>query len=166
MFFVSTCTPGAAAAGFALCQGSPAACHGCSEMCPPCVADEGVLTALRVPCLGMWVPAWSQCGQARAHQSSPVPRASPVGHTVPIGNQWKKCEKRVLGVPCHQVISKKGHWATEPHLSFVLCMGSTCPPHSGTLCQGVLGWWHGPCPGRDQNSPSSAMGKKGQQCLS
>lgn len=161
MFFVSTCAPGAPAAGFALCQGSPAASHGRSEMCPPCGADEGVPTALHVPHLGMWLPAWSQCGQAGARQSSPVPRASLVGHMLPIGYQWKKCEKRGLGVPCHQVISKNTTGLNLISPGFVLCMATTCPPHPRMLCQGVLGWWHGPCPGRDQTPPSPPWGRKG-----
>lgn len=152
MFFVSTCTRGASAAGFALCQGSPAASHGHSELCPPCVADEEAPSMF---------PTWgcgSQCGQARPPQSSLVPRPSPVGHTLPIGYQWKKCEDR-FRCAMSSGYFQKGHRA-EPHLTFVLCMASTCPHHPRTLCQGVLGCWHGPCPGRDQNSPFLSHGEE------
>lgn len=142
MFFVSTWTRGASAAGFALCQGSPAASQSCARLVwqmrrPPACSLPGDVG----PSVGQQVQPSSQSLSRWAHFA-----------------QWKKCEERFRRASSSGYF-QKGHRA-EPHLTFVLCMASTCPHHPRTLCQRVLDWWHGPCPGRDQNSPFLSHGEE------
>lgn len=177
MFFVSTHTRGARPLlalhraswlrqqGLA-CSIPPALGDMPGPSCPRCVAEQGMPIALCVPYPGMGVPEWSRCVQARPQQSSPAPRASPVGCALPRGGQHKKCEKICLGPPHHQVISAGATWLDLTSPGFVLCMGTHLPSlpqmTSAKGCwAGATAWWHGPCLGREQNAPPpSSMGEE------